>query len=98
MPIHSPVSPHDLLGITDAAALLQPHLGELNAGNWLTDLRRTNPVYHKRVYTPPTFEKHNGVIKYRRSEIERLIHELSVFTRRRRTVSPRPVTRVVKLP
>ena len=63
--------------------MLQPHMGKLNAVNWLTDMRRASPVYRKRVSAPPKFIKHEGVIKYPRSEIGRLIYELSVYPRRK---------------
>lgn len=72
----------ELLTISEAAGLLQPHLGKLTAVYWLTDMRRASPCYRQRVFTPPTFVKDDGLIKYPRSEIERLIHELLVYSRR----------------
>ena len=59
--------------------MLQPHLGRLNAGNWLTDCRRTESWYRQRVFTPPRFVKYEGRTHYLRSEIERVIRELAVF-------------------
>jgi predicted DNA-binding protein (UPF0251 family) len=58
--------------------ILQPHLGSLNAGNWLADMRRSEPRYAKRVFTPPKWVKHCGKIRYPASEIERVIKELNM--------------------
>jgi hypothetical protein len=77
-----PYDPTDLFTISAAGGMLQPSLGKLNAVNWLTDMRRASPVYRRRVFTSPTFIKHDGVIMYPRLEIQRLIYELSVYPRR----------------
>ena len=75
----SPGSPVHFVGITDAATMLQPHLGRLNAYNWLTDLRRASPVYYRRVFTSPRWVKREGRIQYLLSEIERIIREIHLF-------------------
>jgi hypothetical protein len=59
--------------------MLQPHLGKLNAYNWLTDLRRASPVYYQRVFTSPAWQKREGRIQYPLSEIERVIREIPLF-------------------
>lgn len=66
----------ELISIVDAAAMLQPFIGELNALNLLTDWRRNRPRYRKRLLNPPRGCKHEGVVRYSRSEIERAIREL----------------------
>jgi hypothetical protein len=75
------MSPYDLIGIVEAAAILQPAIGELNACNWLTDLRRAHPVYRQRVFSPPRWCEHCGRIKYPRGEIERLLEEVEAVKR-----------------
>ena len=67
---------YELMSICEAAAILQPVVGELNAHNWLADMRRVKPVYRARVFAEPTWLRHNGRIMYPRSEILRLIDEL----------------------
>lgn len=71
----------DLLTISEAAGLLQPHLGRLTAVYWLTDMRRSKPVYRIRVFSPPKYVKFDGSIKYPRTEVERVIRELALFDR-----------------
>jgi hypothetical protein len=71
------------LTIVEAAARLQPHLGNKNATYWLTDMRRTEPVYVRRVFNNPTWVKDKGVIKYAESEIDRVIEELALFGKHR---------------
>jgi hypothetical protein len=64
---------YELISAVEAAGLLQPALGQLNAYNWLNDLRRANPVYRQRVLSPPRWCEHEGRIKYPRAEIDRLV-------------------------
>lgn len=71
-----------LISFAQAAALLQPILGELSAGGILTDWRRREPRYHKRVVTKPRFVRRKGRVKYPRAEIERVIVELMALKAR----------------
>jgi hypothetical protein len=76
---HKPrTPPRDLISITEAAALIQPFLEGLNANNWLSDMRRVAPVYRARVLTPPRWIKHESRITYPKSEIVRLVDEISL--------------------
>lgn len=68
-----------LISMVEAAALLQPFIGHINALNLLSDWRRNKPRYRTRLTNPPRSVKHAGVVKYPRSEIERAIRELVVF-------------------
>ena len=69
----------ELISIVDAAVMLQPFIGELNALNLLVDWRRKKPRYRKRLHNPPRGRKREGVVRYPRSEIERAIQELVMF-------------------
>jgi hypothetical protein len=66
----------DLISITEAAAFLQPFLGDLSAINWLADMRRLKAVYRDRVFNRPKWCRHEGRIKYPRTEMKRLVDEL----------------------
>jgi len=70
----------ELISLVDAAALLQPFIGDINALNLLSDWRRNRPRYRKRLINPPPPSvKHDGVVKYPPSEIERGIRDLITF-------------------
>jgi hypothetical protein len=75
------MTPFELITPVEAAAVLQPALGQLNAYNWLNDLRRADPVYRQRVLSPPRWCEHEGRIKYPRAEIERLLEEIEIVKR-----------------
>ena len=66
----------DMISISEAAALLQPAVGHLNAYNLLADWRRSKPCYRDRVFSPPRYAKYEGRIAYPRSEIHRVIREV----------------------
>lgn len=66
----------ELISLTEAAALLQPALGNVNAFNLLADWRRQNPTYRDRIFSPPRYAKVEGRIVYPRSEILRVIREI----------------------
>lgn len=65
-----------LLSIVEAAAILQPFIGDLNAMNLLGDWRRRRPHYRQRLLRPPLAITIKGVVKYPKSEIERAIREM----------------------
>jgi hypothetical protein len=67
-----------LIDLITAAAMLQPHVGTLNAGNWLADMRRKKHFYRPRVFTAPLCWKHGGRIMYPRAEMVRLIREIEI--------------------
>jgi len=69
----------ELISIVDAAMMLQPFIGELNALHLLVDWRRKKPRYRKRLHKPPRGCTHEGVVRYDRAEIERAIQELVMF-------------------
>ncbi len=43
----------ELISLVDAAALLQPFIGDINALNLLSDWRRNRHWYRKRLINPP---------------------------------------------
>lgn len=69
-----------LISMPEAAALLQPFLGDLNAMNLLTDWRRREPRYRPRVLRKPLFVTIRGAIKYPKDEIVRVIREIALGT------------------
>jgi hypothetical protein len=71
----------DHVDLVTAAAMLQPHLGDLNATNWLADMRRKRPCYRPRVLTPPAWCKREGTIKYPKYEILRVAREIEILKR-----------------
>lgn len=66
----------DLISLTEAAALLQPALGNVSAYNLLADWRRKKPTYRDRIFSPPRYAKVDRRIVYPRSEIQRIVREI----------------------
>jgi hypothetical protein len=72
----------NLISIAEAAAALQPLLGQLDAVNLLADWRRKRPNYRQRVDNPPRYCKSEAGIRYPRSEIRRVAEEIIAFRMR----------------
>lgn len=66
----------DWVTLGEACALLQPHVGSINAHNLLADWRRKLPRYGGRIKNPPRHVKHCGRVYYPRREIARVIDDL----------------------
>lgn len=75
MPI--PLGTTKLLTLIQAAALLEPHLGQVNPINWLADTRREKSFYRDLGIKPPVPVIHNRRLHYTVEEIDRVIRELS---------------------
>lgn len=68
-----------IISMSDAAAMIQPFLSDINAFNILVDWRRKEPRYRSRILKPPRFLKgsgRSGAVKYPKSEIDRVIKEM----------------------
>ncbi len=71
----------ELISLSEAAAMLQPFVGNVNAFNLLADWRRKHPTYRDRIFSPPRYAKVEGRIMYPRSEIMRVIREIEAKRR-----------------
>lgn len=81
----------ELLTNAEAAARLQPYMGKLSAGNWLSDTRRTDPRYDDLGPVPPEALRHGNRIMYRAADIDRVIAELKDPRAAHPSAAPAPV-------
>ncbi len=71
----------ELINLSEAAAMLQPFVGNVNASNLFVDWRRKNPTYRDRIFSPPRYAKVEGCIMYPQSEIMQIIREIEAKRR-----------------
>jgi hypothetical protein len=72
-------STREMVHVVVAAGMLQPLVGNANAYNWLSDMRRSDPVYlrlNRRVSSFPKHRRVRGHIHYYKNEILRMMDEL----------------------
>jgi hypothetical protein len=71
-----------LVSLSEAAAMVQPFLDGLSGFLWLTDLRRSNKRYQKRVRRPPVWCRVAGRVFYPIEEIKRIVAELDAVVKK----------------
>lgn len=74
----APSSPREPIHVVMAAAMLQPLVGNNNAYNWLSDMRRSASGFalNNRVSSFPTVYRDRGQMYYSKHEIGRMMDEL----------------------
>jgi len=82
----------ELLPSAAAAAMVQPYLENMDATQWLMDMRRSKPKYARRVPLPK-YERKRGRAFYWRSEVETLIVNLRTGASAKpfRAIGARPI-------
>ena len=66
----------DLMSIAEAAATVQPFMGDLKAMNLPTDWRRRRPSLRRGLLRPVLSLTLRHIVKYPKTEIERAIREM----------------------